>query len=334
MIAASVIVRTYNRPQLLERCLLALRAQDPATPPYEIVIVDDRSGPDTQAVVDRIAGGAGNIIYLRHEVNRGRSAALNTGVQKAGGRIVLFVDDDVMVEPGYVAAHLQVHADAKDQRVAVIGNLRFPPEIVAASNYAKYLQSRYLGQRDAKAWQHLDPSDLHPRFLIGAVASVRREDLFTVGPFNETMRFYGCEDHAFAHGLRRLGARFVFAPDARALHYDSVALSWYRAKLQETARDGVPALLRAAPEFLEDTGYADLLPVDWARDRGARLGRKLLLRALLNPAVVVALEGWASRTDRIGWLYSPVICRALSAGWFLQGLGMTSNGPPLVVYGR
>ncbi len=334
MSTASVVVRTYNRPQLLERCLLALRAQDPATPPHEILIVDDCSEPTTRLVAERMASSAANVIYLRHEVNRGRSAALNTGVQNASGRIVLFVDDDVVVEPGYVAAHLRAHAAAGDQRVAVIGNLRFPPEVVAASNYAKYLQSRYLGNRDAKAWRRLDPSNLHPRFLIGAVASVRREDLLAVGPFNEAMRFYGCEDHAFAHGLRRLGVSFVFAADAHALHYDSVALSWYRAKLQETARDGVPTLLRAAPEFLEDTGFAGLLPVDWDRDRGMRLGRKLLLRAALNPAVVLALESWVSMTDKIGWLYSPAICRALSAGWFLQGLGMTSNGPPLVVYGR
>ena len=84
----------------------------------------------------------------------------------------------------------------------------------------------------------------------------------------------------------------------------------------------------------DSTGYADLMPVDWRRDRRARLARKVLLRAGLNPVTVRLLEAWASATDRVGFLYAPLVCRALSAGWFLQGLGMRSGGPRLLVYER
>lgn len=330
---ASVIVPTYQRPKLLERSLRALLAQDRSTPPYEVIVVDDCSTPETAAVVSKAAGPDERVMYVRHEANRGLSATRNSGVRQARGDIILFVDDDVVVEPGYVSAHLRAHDEAGAERVAVIGNLAFPPEVVAASNYAKYLQSRYLGCRDSQELARLGPTDLHPRFLIGAVCSMRRDDLLGAGAFNETMRFYGCEDHIFAYGLRLSGVRIRFAPSARALHHDSVAIDWHRAKMQETARNGIPMLLEHAPEFLEATGFADLLPINLGVDRGVRLARKLLLRTALNPIVIRALELWATSTDRIEWLYSPVTCRALSAGWFLRGLTMAPTGPRLVVYG-
>jgi glycosyltransferase involved in cell wall biosynthesis len=332
-LAATIIVPTYNRPHLLERSLRALLAQDPSTPAYEVVVVDDSSGPATREVVEKLAGSDQRVTYLRHETNRGRSATRNTGIRHARGDIILLVDDDVVVEPGYVAAHLDVHATARPEPVAVVGDLRFPPEVLAASNYAKYLQSRYLGGRDPETLARLRPWDLHPRFLISAVCSIRREDLLAVGMYDEAIRFYGCEDHIFAHQLSRKGVRIVFAPEARALHYDSVAVSWYRAKMHETARDGIPILLRHAPEFLDQTGFADLLPVDWSRDQPGRVARKLLIRAVLNPLAIRILEAWSAATDRVGWLYLPAIARALSAGWFLQGVGMPANGPRLLIYG-
>jgi glycosyltransferase involved in cell wall biosynthesis len=332
-VKATVIIPTYNRPHLLERSLRALLAQDPSTPAYEVVVVDDCSRSDVGALIAKLAGANQRVTYLRHSVNRGLSATRNTGVRHAQGDVILFVDDDVVVEPGYVAAHLRAHETAGSERVAVVGNLRFPPQVVAASNYARYLQSRYLGGREPEVLAGLRPSDLHPRFLIGAVCSMRRDDLLAVGMYNETMRFYGCDDHIFAQALKRAGVRIIFAPEARALHWDSVAVSWYRAKMQETARDGIPVLVQHAPEFLEETGFADLLPVDWSRDRPTRIVRKLVIRAALNPLALRALEAWSTATDRIGWLYVPAVGRALSAGWFLQGLGMAANGPRLVVYG-
>ena len=332
--AATVIIPTYQRHQLLQRALAAVLAQDPSTPAYEVVVVDDCSGPETAEVVRRVAEGDPRVTYIRHELNRGLSATRNTGVRAARGEIILFVDNDVVVEPGYVAAHLRAHAEAGRERVAVMGNLKFPPDVVGTSNYARYLQSRYLGGRSARALSRLRPDDLHPRFLIGAVCSLRRADLLAVGLYDETIRYYGCEDHIFAQALHRTGVRIRFAPEARALHYDSVAMEWHRTKLLETARNGIPALLRHAPEFLEHTGYADLLPIDWKRDNGGRVGRKLLLRAGLNPITMRLLEAWATATDCIGFLYAPVVCRALSAGWILQGLGMSAGGPRLLVYER
>ena len=62
--AATVVLPTYNRPHLLERSLRALLAQDPSTPAFEVVVVDDGSEPETGEAVqaDRPHRCAGELL--------------------------------------------------------------------------------------------------------------------------------------------------------------------------------------------------------------------------------------------------------------------------------
>jgi GT2 family glycosyltransferase len=332
-VRATVIVPTYNRPEVLEECVRALVAQAPDTPAYEVIVVDDGSRVDLSSRLESLPGAARRVRYVRHDTNRGRSATRNSGIDLAEGAIVLLVDDDVVVDPHYVAAHLAAHQAAGDAHVVVVGNLSFPPEVVRASNYARYLQSRYLGYRRPGDRRGIDLANLHPRFLISAVASIRREDLRRHAPFDPAMRSYGCEDSVAGRRLAEQGLRIVFAPEATALHRDSVSVLWHRSKMLETARDGMPVLLRHYPDFLDDTAFRSLLPVDWSTDAPGRILRKVLTRALLNPATLWALERWARATDGMPLLYVHAVYRALNAGWFLRGRRMRQDGQPLVVYG-
>ena len=328
---ATVVVPTYNRSAVLERCLAALLRQAEGTPTYEIIVVDDGSRDDTPARVEAVADP--RVEYVRHETNRGRSATRNTGLRRARGAIVVMVDDDIIVEPGYLRAHLAAHAAAGEEHVAVIGNLSFPEDVVRASNLAKYLQSRYLGHRPLSPRLGVDPDNLHARFLGSGITSIRRADLEAVGLFDEAGRSYGYEDHVLGRRLHEMGVRMLFAPDARAIHLDSVTIPWYRAKMREAGRDGLPYLRERCPEFLAETSLAALAPVDWSRDRGRLLARKLALGGLLNPAVMWALESWARATDGIGVLSAGLVYRALSAGWVMEGARLPRGGPPLVQYG-
>ncbi len=127
-VRASVVVPTYNRPDVLEECVRALVAQAPDTPAYEVIVVDDGSRVDLSSLIESLAGAARRVRYVRHDTNRGRSATRNTGIDLAEGEIVLLVDDDVVVAPRYVAAHLAVHEAAGDAHLVVVGNLSFPPK--------------------------------------------------------------------------------------------------------------------------------------------------------------------------------------------------------------
>lgn len=86
----SVIIPTYNRPALLKRAVLS--AQEQTYQNLEIIIVDDASNDDTENVVRGFNDN--RIKYVKHNTNRGGSAARNTGIETSRGEYIAFLDDD------------------------------------------------------------------------------------------------------------------------------------------------------------------------------------------------------------------------------------------------
>ncbi|MGI8512404.1 MAG: glycosyltransferase family 2 protein [Solirubrobacteraceae bacterium] len=106
--AVSVVVATHDRPARLARLLEALRAQDLAEARFEVVVVDDGSGPETAARL-HAAAGVLDLRVVRHERARGRGAARNAGWRAAGAPLIAFTDDDCVPAPGWLAAGLAAH---------------------------------------------------------------------------------------------------------------------------------------------------------------------------------------------------------------------------------
>jgi len=84
----TAIIPTYNRSTFLEEALASLLAQ--TLLPDEIVVVDDGSTDNTAEVVASISS---QIVYIRQS-NRGKSAALNLGLQRASNELIYILDDD------------------------------------------------------------------------------------------------------------------------------------------------------------------------------------------------------------------------------------------------
>ncbi len=114
----SIVVTTYNRATLLARCVDALLDQEGA-PPYEIVVVDDGS-TDATPQLAQLADPRVRYLAIPHG---GRAAARNAGLAAARGEILIYVDSDVFVVPGFVAAHVEalrgVEGPAFSQGVSV-----------------------------------------------------------------------------------------------------------------------------------------------------------------------------------------------------------------------
>ena len=81
--------------QLIERVRKA-----PLELPLEIVAVDDASTDETRQILERLAGaGAGDLRVIGHPTNRGKGAAVRTGIAAARGDIVLIQDADLEYDP-------------------------------------------------------------------------------------------------------------------------------------------------------------------------------------------------------------------------------------------
>lgn len=132
----SVIIPTYNVENYIEDCLRSIMAQ--TFTDYECIVVDDLGKDNSIKVAEKvIADYQGEAVFkiIRHERNKGVSAARNTGIKAAEGDYIYFLDSDDKITPEALA-HL-VQAAEKYPSVNIIqGNLsvqnnadfgQFPP---------------------------------------------------------------------------------------------------------------------------------------------------------------------------------------------------------------
>ena len=102
MIAVTVAICTWNRAALLDRTLTRLlELRVPAGLTWEVVVVDNNSADGTAAVLARHAGRL-PLVPLT-ESKQGHSHARNRAVAAARGALILWTDDDVLVDPEWLA---------------------------------------------------------------------------------------------------------------------------------------------------------------------------------------------------------------------------------------
>lgn len=99
----SVVLCTYNRAHLLRRALQHLARQQLGGVAVEIIVVDNDSSDQTAAVVENVAADAPFDVRYAFEKRQGIAYARNTGWRLARAEYVAFTDDDVHVEPHWIA---------------------------------------------------------------------------------------------------------------------------------------------------------------------------------------------------------------------------------------
>ena len=201
----SVVMPTYRRPALMERCLHALLDQTLPGDAFEIVVVDDGSTDDTRdrcAELDALsrAHGGPEIRYLRPHGTRGPAAARNRGWRAARGALIAFTDDDTIPDPDWLRQGEAAMAPAS--RVAVWGRVRVP------------LPERMTDNARNTA-------GLENAVFVTANAFVRRDALARVGGFDERYRRAWREDTDLYFALLAAfpeADSVVAAPAALVLH--------------------------------------------------------------------------------------------------------------------
>jgi len=92
----SVIIPTYNRAHLIGRAIQSVLNQ--TYQDFELIVVDDGSTDNTNEVIKEFSQKDKRILYIKHDKNKGGSAARNTGIKAARGEYIAFQDsDDEMV---------------------------------------------------------------------------------------------------------------------------------------------------------------------------------------------------------------------------------------------
>jgi glycosyltransferase involved in cell wall biosynthesis len=221
---ATVVICTYNRAHTLGDTLDSLaRMTVPPDVSWDVLVVDNNSSDDTAKVVrERQPRFPVPLNYL-HEPRQGEPYALNTGVAATHSPFIVFTDDDVIVEPGWLQA--AIAPMVADSRIDYTGGPVYP--IWGAPCPA------WLDRDRGDLWGTIAILDYGPspfvfedrqRIPLGANMAVRRALLDAVGGFHPAFgrtgtSLLGQEQAEFFYRTRAHGARGAYAPDMKLLHH-------------------------------------------------------------------------------------------------------------------
>lgn len=216
----SVIIPTYQRPELLRKCLTALAEQTLSPAQFEILVVDDGDQPQTALTVRKVAQETGlSVRYLAQPERRGPAAARNRGWRVALCPLIAFTDDDCIPDPNWLAAALAGFGQGAS---VLTGRLTMPlPERPTAHDRTTAL--------------------LEKAEFITANLFCQRSVLEAAGGFDEAFDSAWREDSELQFKLLRLGIPITACPEAMIVHPMRPA-PWY-APLRDERKNRYDALL-------------------------------------------------------------------------------------------
>jgi glycosyltransferase involved in cell wall biosynthesis len=235
--AVSVVVSTYNAPDRLEKVLWGYGCQ--SVTGFELIVADDGSGPETEAVIARHSAHPGlRLQHVWHEDNGFRKCAiLNRAIEATSGSYLIFTDGDCVPHRDFVAAHLRLAEEGRfltgtcsrlpmdlSERVAredVETGRVFEPLWLLRHGYARtgvWRRSVVLCLGLDGLMNRRDPRD--KQTFNGNNASCFRQDALAIGGFDERLG-YGGEDREFGYRLEHRGLRAkVIRYSAQTIHLD------------------------------------------------------------------------------------------------------------------
>lgn len=113
----SLVMPVFNELETLEEALRRIESADPAGGDYEIVVVDDASTDGSSQIIDRWVTESERVRLVRHDRNRGKGAALRSGIEQASGDWTSIIDADLEYDPRDIDQLLQPLLEGESEAV-------------------------------------------------------------------------------------------------------------------------------------------------------------------------------------------------------------------------
>lgn len=195
MMLLSVIIPTLNRPEILSQCLrlLAPDAQQVSPDLFEVVVTDDAPAYDAANSLQE------TYPWLRHisGPQKGPASNRNNGAKAAKGDWLIFLDDDCLPQPAFLAGYLAAIAEHPEYQV---------------------FEGSTLAERPRTRLDEEAPINEKGGFLWSCNFLIQRKLFFEIGGFCELYPYACMEDVDFREQLTERKVKFLFAPKASVIH--------------------------------------------------------------------------------------------------------------------
>ncbi|MDA8771657.1 glycosyltransferase family 2 protein [Flavobacteriales bacterium] len=207
----SVVICTYNRSELLGYCLESLEKQAASKNDYEVIVVDNNSTDETQAVSKRFEKEGFKVVI---EEQQGLSYARNRGAYEATTPWLFYLDDDVLLDDDVIERALDL---SKRDDIGSFGG--------SFSPWFHYGQPHWFGKHYASIdlqYNHAMPLP-DGEFLTGCVFAIRKTLLKEAGMFNPELGMRGKlvgygEETEVQRILRNAGHVIWYDPNIHVRH--------------------------------------------------------------------------------------------------------------------
>ena len=213
----SIVIPAYKNLTFTLECLAALHAAGELDA-AEVIVIDDASGDDSAQVLAQVPG----LKLLTNPENLGFIRTCNRAAEAARGEFLVFLNNDVQVRRGWLAALLRPFAE-EDAVGATAPKMLFPDGRLQEAGARIGLDgtSEMIGIFEDPAlarWNVRREVD----YASGACLAVRREVFAELGGFDVTFAPAYCEDADLCFRLRKRGLRIIYEPTSEIIHHLSV----------------------------------------------------------------------------------------------------------------
>ena len=219
--SASIVIPCFDGIYHTNACLTSLRETLPRDFRGEIVVVDDASTDGTADLLDEFAQRDERIRVVRNSRNRGFLESANIGAEAAGADVLVFLNNDTILLPGWLEPLLRVFVEREDAG-AVGGRLVYPD--------GRLQEAGGLVFADGSAWKY-GYGDPHPAaplysffretdYCSGCLLATRRSLFEQVGGFDKRFKpgFYEDTDYCFT--VRDQGLVVYYEPQSTIVHVE------------------------------------------------------------------------------------------------------------------
>jgi glycosyltransferase involved in cell wall biosynthesis len=227
--ALSIVIPTHNRKAILTKTLAAIGRQSWPMTKFEVLVVADACQDDTEQMVEAHTAQVPYELRLLSHAARSAAATRNLGANSARGQTLLFLDDDIVAQPGLVRAHLE----AQNTNTVILGYSK--PMLPEHPSWWQYDVHRWW-EDTFRTMRQPGYRFTYRDFLSGNV-SMPAALYHSAGGFDASLTGRR-EDYEFGMRLLESSARFRFVPQALGYHHDIPTLDqWLRRVRQEGAGD-------------------------------------------------------------------------------------------------